>query len=548
MIRIRLLCIFALSIVPTLASAAPKDMKVYGRPPVGAFGVGGLDHIEAAAKLNMTLIFSYSSGIAKKQLDLNSPEGRAVAKHKMQVMYPLCGRFSEVRLAGEIGPTDATIAVVAHDADSVKSFPESGYLMVEGERIEYASRNVEGFHGCRRGAGGTKAAPHGAGLLLCNSEALRKEIMVVKDSPNLWGYWLVDDNRPREIDSLREMSRIIRLADVDAKGRRAKHIIVMGIGGVSAMTNFDAGICDALGVYPYPYHYGKLDAKTRNQMRYIMTLARSLQPDIGLIGIYQAFAVSSAPPQWKDMPAPEQVREDMLSFYDWGADGVTAFIYHWSSKDGVQQGLDAFPEVRDMIGRVNKEILDGKIKRTVPPVGTRKWMSILSGPDAQPSTNAKSVCNLTDPKKLAGLMKGRPNYISAEPFSAEGRSYPLKVNFPASSRSDPKSDRWPSARFTGKHMTETDWSQAAALEQPIYNSGDRTIEVFVSLADAGNVWWQRTVTLPPRVPMLLRVPIDEARLSLDPSRIDRWMIWEADPPEAVELRLGEPMLVPTGKK
>ena len=163
--------------------------------------------------------------------------------------------------------------------------------MIEGERIEYATRTADAFGGCRRGAGGTRAAPHGVGLLLCDSEGLRKEILAVKDAPGLWGYWLVDDNRPREIDSLREMSRIIRLTDRDAQGRPNSHIIVMGIGGSSAMANFDAGICDAIGVYPYPYHFGKLDATTRNQMRFIMTRARSLQPDIGLIGIYQAFAL-----------------------------------------------------------------------------------------------------------------------------------------------------------------------------------------------------------------------------------------------------------------
>jgi len=38
-----------------------------------------------AAKLGMTLIYSYSPENAKKQLDLNDPMGKAVAKHKMQV-------------------------------------------------------------------------------------------------------------------------------------------------------------------------------------------------------------------------------------------------------------------------------------------------------------------------------------------------------------------------------------------------------------------------------------------------------------------------------
>jgi len=535
-----------LAILPTLAAAASKNMTVYGRAPVGAFGVDTLEHVEGAAKLGMTLIYSYSPDSARKQLDLNDPMGKAVAKHKMQVMYPLCGRFTQVRLAHEVNATDATIPVVGEKADSRMSFPKSGYLMIQGERIEYATRTADAFGGCRRGLGGTRAASHGADLLLCDSEALRKEILAVKDAPGLWGYWLVDDSRPREIDSLREMSRIIRLTDRGAQGRPNSHIIVMGIGGSSAMANLDLGICDAIGVYPYPYHFGKLDATTRNQMRFIMTRARSLQPDIGLIGIYQAFAYDS--PQWKNMPAPEQVREDLLSFYDWGADGVLGYIYHSEGKNKEPQGIDAFPAVRDMVGQLNAEIHAGKVKRTVPPVGKREWLTILAGPDAKPSPGGKPAYDLGDPAKLASLVKSRPNRLSAEPFTVDGRSYPLKVSFTAWNKADPKSDRWPIAQFAAGDLITTDWSQVSALEQPIYNPGEQTIVVLISLDDAAKGWWQRSVEIPPRVPMLLRVPMDEARLSIDPSRVQRWLLWESDPPAAVEFRLGTPMLVPAGKK
>jgi hypothetical protein len=48
--------------------------------------------------------------------------------------------------------------------------------------------------------------------------------------------------------------------------------------------------------------------------------------------------------------------------------------------------------------------------------------------------------------------------------------------------------------------------------------------------------------------MLLRVPMDEARLAVDPGHIRRYLPWEADPPAAVEFRLGTPMLAPAGKK
>ncbi len=171
---------------------------------------------------------------------------------------------------------------------------------------------------------------------------------------------------------------------------------------------------------------------------------------------------------------------------------------------------------------------------------------MLTGSEAKPSPGGKPAYDLDDPAKLAALVESQPRRLSAEPLTVAGRSYPLKVSFPAWNPADPKSDRWPIAQFAAGNLTTTDWSQAAALEQPIYNPGEQTIVVLISLEDTSKGWWQRSVAIPPRVPMLLRVPMDEARLSIDPSHVRRWMLWEADSPMAVEFRLGTPMLVPTG--
>lgn len=536
--------LLSLVLVTGFAAAAPKEYTIYGRAPLGAFGVNTLEHIEGAAKLGMTLIYSYSSASARKQLDPEDPLGRAVLAHKMKVMYPLCARFTRVRLARTIAPTDTTLPVKGEEPTSAMAFPEQGYLMIEGERIDYTGRTAESFTGCTRGAGGTKAARHPAGLLLCNSEGLRQDLLAVKDSPNLWGYWLVDDNRPQEIDSLREMSRIIRSTDVDPQGGPTSHILVIGIGGSSAMANFDVGIGDALGVYPYPYHKGVLNPTTRNQMRFIMTRARSLQPDIGLIGIYQAFAfVGNA--NWNDMPTPEQVREDMLSFYEWGAQGIMAFIYHWEGKNKEPQGLDAFPAVAAMIGRTDDEILAGKIKSVVPPVPPMEWFAVLTGAKATPTAGGMVLYDLENPEKLAALVKSRPNRLSAVPFTADGQSYPLKVDFPAWDKADPKSDRWPIAQFDASVLTTSDWSQARCLEQPVYNPGPEDITVRISLEDTAKGWWERSdVVIPPQTPVLLRVPLSEARLNIDPAKLRRWLLWEADPATAVSFRLGSPRLVP----
>jgi hypothetical protein len=157
------LSIICLAILPTLAAAAPKNMMVYGRAPLGAFGIDTLDHIEGAAKLGMTLLYSYSADSARKQLDLNSPLGKAVARHKMQVMYPLCGRFTQIRLAREISAMDTTIPVVGEKANAAMSFPESGYPMIEGERIECATRWQDSTHGSAGGQAGVDDHSHRLG-------------------------------------------------------------------------------------------------------------------------------------------------------------------------------------------------------------------------------------------------------------------------------------------------------------------------------------------------------------------------------------------------
>ncbi len=68
------------------------------------------------------------------------------------------------------------------------------------------------------------------------------------------------------------------------------------------------------------------------------------------------------------------------------------------------------------------------------------------------------------------------------------------------------------------------------------------------MQDTAQGWCQRSVEILPGVPLLIRVPMDEARLGLDPSRIQRWLLWEADPPAAVEFRRGTPLLTPAGSQ
>lgn len=73
--------------------------------------------------------------------------------------------------------------------------------MIEGEPITYSDRTMDAFTGCRRVVEGTRPTSHHAGLLLYNPEGIKQEILAVKDAPNVWGYWFVDDARLYEGDS-----------------------------------------------------------------------------------------------------------------------------------------------------------------------------------------------------------------------------------------------------------------------------------------------------------------------------------------------------------
>ena len=53
---------------------------------------------------------------------MSDPMGKALLAHKMQVMYNLCSRFTNVRLAGEVAPGDATIAVIAESPADIDAF------------------------------------------------------------------------------------------------------------------------------------------------------------------------------------------------------------------------------------------------------------------------------------------------------------------------------------------------------------------------------------------------------------------------------------------
>jgi hypothetical protein len=525
------------------AQARAVDLSVNGHPPLGAFGVETPEQVAELAKLGATLVFTYSSDRGQQQLDPASPLGKALAARGMKVMHDLAGRFTSVRLATELAREEETIAVVGDAGEGATSFPASGTLIIEGEHITYSGRTAAAFTGCRRGADGTRPARHSRGLLLCNSEGLKQDILAVKDSPNLWGFWLVDDARPFEGDSLKEMARVIRATDRKADGRPYHHVIVMGVGGASAMENFSPGICDALGVYLYPYVHGKLDQNTRRQLTYIMHLAKAQQPGLGLIGLPQMFREQQGP--WDVMTTPDQAREECLAYLEQGAVGLLPYLYHLEGENGVPQGFDASPESCAALGQVYRELRGGTLKPGRPTFRKTEWNRVLLGADATPSRGLV-LFDYTNATLMEALSKEhRAGRIVRQPHELDGRGYAVEMHVSRFDRADKSSDEWPWVMIEGKLLATTDWSKYRYLEQPLYNPMDHTVPLAADLAGGdGNAWGRAHIPVPPRTPVLLRLPLAEASIVTSVGQVRHWRLYFNAPAEDITLYLGNPILVP----
>lgn len=525
------------------ANAAEHAFTVNGEPPLGAFGVDTLDHVLACKKMGMNLVFSYHGVFGKKQLDLNDPMGKAIAEHRMKVLFNASWRYTRVRLATDLKSKDTTIRVVTEEPVYLKAFPSAGTLTIEGERITYSGRTTDAFTGCQRGRENTKAARHRAGLLLCNSEALRQEILAVKDSPSLWGYWLVDDARPNEGDSLQEMARVIRQADRRADGTPYGHIILFGVGGMTAMPNFSAGISDGLGVYLYPYHRGKLNRSVRRKMLYIMSRTHALQPDIKMIGLLQCFRCEGT--AWTEMPTPEQIREDAISYLEYGAEGLMAFCYYFQPPGKKPRSLEGHPSAREAITQIFADVRAGRLKPAKPVLRTNEWFRLLTGTAANPSDGVAAIA-LSKPEHVDAFVKSQPpGRVTPNPQSSNNDLYPVRMLVPPYRKDDPKSDRYPSVYFTANMLATTDWRDFLYLEQPVYNPMDHSVTLGATIWDMdGPGWSQSNLPIPAQTRVLLRIPMEEAAMVMDLRKIQYWQLHFADPMEEIVLHIGSPVLVP----
>ena len=156
----------------------------------------------------------------------------------------------------------------------------SHVIQLDEELIRYGSMTETELLDCERGHGGTAPAPHHENMILFWPEPCRAEIASIKDSPNLFGYYVLDDSPGDANSALRAMYKIIKEIDPDRP-------VCAGFGDAGSIANFGPGVCDIMFIYWYPVSTNTYD-RARTALSTVDPRGSAAAFGI-LVGIYQAF-------------------------------------------------------------------------------------------------------------------------------------------------------------------------------------------------------------------------------------------------------------------
>jgi hypothetical protein len=324
---------------------------VDGNPPLGTYGTGSLAELAELKETGMNVILG-----GHAQIDMNAAEGAFCRENGIKVMYHLTQHlYGNPQLAETIDATQTTIPLARVSSRR----PESLLIEIEDERIRYREMTETALVGCERGADGTTPAAHHGGIILFWPEPLEAEVARVKDSPNLWGWYNLDDSPGDSISALRGMYRAIKRVDTSC------HPVCAGYGGAAAICNFGPGVCDMMLIYFYPCMLGGyLRTFISQETQWFLSQARERVPGIPYIGVYQGFwGIEKYP----DIPVtPHQLREQMEDFVRDGASGLVSFTARSKARGEGFDGWNSRADLRNEMRRINEEIRStGGL--TVPP-------------------------------------------------------------------------------------------------------------------------------------------------------------------------------------
>ncbi|MGC9318358.1 MAG: hypothetical protein ACP5KN_10060, partial [Armatimonadota bacterium] len=471
------------------------------------------------------LVFCYEHRSSNALLDPETELGRIALEGGMGVMANFLRYAGSARLTADVGADDEVIPMTAAGA-----MPDQGLLWIEDEAVAYASKAEGRVLVAQRGAAGTRPAAHPEGTFLFEQSTLREHLDRVKASPNLWGFWVLDDKKRTgtQRPALRNLYRLIRQWDVDESGEPYGHVVVAGFADPAALTNFDRDVCDAAGVYIYPARRGSFRAwLIEDRLREMVPVMRERDPDVEMIGIYQAFHGTT----WEPRPTRAQVRQQVMDFLRGVGGGVMAYSWRMIRDHAT---LNTMEDLRAEVAEIAQELRAGELEvGREPPEPTPRPEYIVPDLPRVTAVAPEPEMELSPPG--AGL--------AVELGELAGRDGTwLHMRFERWEEGGPQ---WPGISFQPdqRSLLLSDWSGFGGLVVRVMNLLEVESEIGVAVAGPRG-FWAEYFPLPADALHDVAIDLNDVRRATVLSDVQRMTLLMRRPPVATHLVLESCYLVP----
>lgn len=182
---------------------------------------------------------------------------------------------------------------------------------------------------------------------VCDTESATKDLLAVRESPNLWGYWVLDDMEGDQKRAAQDLYELVKRCD-------PRHTVVAGFGGTDSLVNFDAGVCDLVAFYPYPIFNGRYHRRyIDHNLEVGLKVVADRCPGIPFLGVVQTFYQ----PMYGSFPKPTslQVREQAEDYLRSGAVGL--MNYGWRVYQG--KSASSYPDLERELAHLGVELSRG---------------------------------------------------------------------------------------------------------------------------------------------------------------------------------------------
>jgi hypothetical protein len=377
----------------------PLPYTVDGQPILGTYGASTLRQLAMVKDVGMNVVIG-----GEELLDIETPEGKYCHENGIKVMLHLTSPvYRSPRLGAPLGTDETTIPV----SGVRNQTPESGTILIEDELIRYGGRTHTSLLNCQRGFDGTTPAPHHEGQFLFYPEKCAEKVTEVKDSPNLWGYYVLDDSPGDALSALRGLYSTIKRVD------ESNRPVCAGYGSAGSLCNFGAGVCDIMMIYWYPVGGADEYARTMTplQVQWMVATARARVPGMPFVGVYQTFDGNQ---DSTGIPTPAQLREQVGDFVREGASGLISFLC--ADLNSIR-GWEAHDNLPPVLKSIHNEIIaTGAL--TIPPE-----------PDSLRAARVQPIGHYEIPRDNSGLV---PAWYVIGPFHA-GEQGGIATVFPPES-------------------------------------------------------------------------------------------------------------------